>query len=483
MIEKATQDSCNQLMSYWTSEYGRLYEASNDCNMLDPGVQIPPEQMKKNIENYKKWFDGNSSRDEMRERISILKRVAGLWELNVNTINKIIKYMESTLAVIVIAIICGCQSGMYRISTSEDGKKLDDSMKFHRVSAIDFIEDGPASENGKIFDEDSMPIRVAWCFSHTKKDEPGISGFLWCFSLGVFPMFDSEYMTQEVTVKSPLGEKSGTYRIDAKRWTGWIPLFVGYPWLADRRESNARLPNHRLENEAEKRIIEQLVKEFSYEDYVSFAKKKNGERMAEVARIKSVSKKVDELLAMNKFGDAATLIDKESQSCAATRKCDQNSWADMRDRVTVAHQAFDKKHALMLIAEGKYEDAVAFCDKGNSLSDKDNGELKNEAVKTAAKELKDAKRLIAFLTLIKDGAMRDDVVMSLKNLNSLFQLSQDQLVEIANTTERDDVVLAVVGEIIDKEALMSFLDKKRSAIVLKAVMEKLGDADGVFVEI
>ena len=51
--------------------------------------------------------------------------------------------------------------------------------------------------------------------------------------------------------------------------------------------------------------------------------------------------------------------------------------------------------------------------------------------------------------------MRDDVVMKLKNLNSLSLLPKKQLVEVANTSKRDDVVLAVIDVINDKRVLAS----------------------------
>ena len=93
--------------------------------------------------------------------------------------------------------------------------------------------------------------------------------------------------------------------------------------------------------------------------------------------------------------------------------------------------------------------------------------------------MNDAKRLIAFLKLIEEVGLRDDIVMKLKSLSSLSQLTKEQLVEIANTTDQDDVVLSVVGVIADKSVLVSFLDKKRSTNVLKALLERIADADAV----
>ena len=484
MANTPSTEACSALIEYWAKEYERLLGRSSSGKGLTEELQIPPEEMKKYIENYKKWYETPVPQEETKAKLSILKRISEAWQLNVDTINKLIKYMESTLAVFAVMLICGCRSGLYKVSTSEDSKQIDESVRYYAIGAGSFIKDNGSSPDGVLYDEDRMPIQIIMGQSQEKFDDIGVGlqrlrGMLFTLSLGVFPMWRCDYLTQGVTIKSPIGERSGSYRVDAKYWEGWLPIFVGYPGSADERCDWPLITCKRIEDMGKNRLVKKLVGEFSYKDYVAFAKSKNGERKAEISRIKSVSGKVDELLAKNRFDDAATLIEGESKPCSATQECDGRSWSNMRERVAVAHQTYDKKHAQTLIATGKYEEAISFCNSKNTLSDKDNDELKDDAVKTAVEALNDAKRLIAFLELIEEVGMRDEVVMKLKSLNSLLQLPKEQLVEIANTTGRDDVVLSVIGVITDKSVLVSFLDKKRSTNVLKALLERIADADAV----
>ena len=149
---------------------------------------------------------------------------------------------------LISASFCGCQSGLYKISTSEDDKKIDGSVRYYDVAQFDdcFIKDNGASPDGILYDENNIPVRITEGQSNRKPDKSGWSGVLWMFSLGLFPMCESEYMTQHIWVESPICQKSGSYRIEAKRWHGWIPLFIGYPGLADDRDANAKLPNLRV---------------------------------------------------------------------------------------------------------------------------------------------------------------------------------------------------------------------------------------------
>ena len=282
--------------------------------------------------------------------------------------------------VLVSATLYGCQSGLYKVSTSEDGKKLDESVRYYDIgSGTDFIKDNGASPDGILYDEEQMPIKIIEGRSDKKFNRSDWSILLNIFSLGLFPAFDGEYITKAITVKSPIGEKAGSYRVDAKRWVGWFPLFIGYPDFADERDDYAKLPNPRLESIGEHQLIKNLVGAFSYNEYVTYAKSKNGERKAEIDRVRSVSEKVTELLVKNKFDDAETLIAKESMPRSATQECDVKLWADMRERVVVARQAYEKNHVQALIVAGKYEDAITFCNSTNSLSDEVKGELKRKA--------------------------------------------------------------------------------------------------------
>lgn len=165
------------------------------------------------------------------------------------------------VAVTAISGLIGCQSGLYKVSTSEDDKKIDDSVRYYEIErsgdsfVVDFIKDKGSSPDGILYDEERMPVLITEGRSDKEPDKPGWSGVLWMFTLGIFPMCQSEYMTQEMTVESPIGKKTGSYRVDAKRWGGWIPLFVGYPGIADERDAEAKLPNARLEGVGKDRLV------------------------------------------------------------------------------------------------------------------------------------------------------------------------------------------------------------------------------------
>lgn len=287
-------------------------------------------------------------------------------------------------ALIAIMAVCGCQSGLYKISTSEDGKKFDDSVRYCEIdsSADSFIKGNGSSPEGTLYDEDCMPIQIVDGRSDKHYFRPlgGWTGVLWMFSLGIFPICDGESVIQEISVKSPIGVKAGSYCVDARRWGGWIPIFIGYPAFADERDDDADLPNARIEQAARDRLVKSLVGEFSFTEYVAFAKKENTNRKTELARIQSVSENIDRLIGANKFDDAFVVIGKEAEARPGMLKCDEGKWLEMSNRVAVAHQAFDKKRAQTLIDSGKYEDAIEFCVSGNALSDEENEALKAVAV-------------------------------------------------------------------------------------------------------
>lgn len=117
--------------------------------------------------------------------------------------------IEVLLVPLWVGIICGCQSGLYRISTSEDRKELDSKMNYSAVSSLSTEVE---------FDSSHMPVEIVHGRENRMPDEPGWSGVLWLFTLGIFPMVQTEYVTQEITVKTPIGVKSGSWRVDAKRW-------------------------------------------------------------------------------------------------------------------------------------------------------------------------------------------------------------------------------------------------------------------------
>lgn len=387
-------------------------------------------------------------------------------------------YGSVTVGIVVFLLLSqGCMNGAYKIESSAEEPKT--VMPYEVVDSL---------EAERTYSTDKMPIVVRDWTPGVKFDQTGI--ILWGMTFGLFPLIEEYSSTHEVEIETPLGSKKTRFTAYATTWSGWLPCIIPYPCFSEERAYHADKKGlSKFEQIGKDRAVNALVGQFTQQDYVTFAETKNKEREMEVARIKELSVRIDGLLSKHCFDDALSMIETESKPRKGTWKCDGKSWADMRERVAVVHRAYDKMHAQTLIATGKYEDAVSFCDSKNSLPDDVNSELKNNAVKAAVKELKDANRLIAFLKLIKDNGMRDDVVMKLKSLNSLAQLSNEQLCEIANTSESDDVVLSVIGVVNDKNVLISFFDdngllpsffdKDRSINVIKALLKKIADADAV----
>ena len=372
MANVPSTEACSALIEYWAKEYNRLFSGSSSESELTKVQQIPPTEMKQYIDNYKKWYETPVSQEDTKVKLSFLKRISEAWQLNVDTINKLIRYLESTLAVLAVMLIFGCRSGLYKISTSEDGKKIDESVQYYRVepsSAANFIKDNGASPDGILYDEERMPIEISEGRSHREPDKPGWSGVLWMFSLGIFPMCQNEYMAQEITVKSPIGEKTGMYRVDAKRWSGWIPLFVGYPSSADERDADAKLPNQRLEGIGKERLVKNLVGEFYYKDYVTFAKKENAIRKSELKRIAESESKINELVAKNQYDEAKKLWDTDFGKRVGSFDSDTETWnrlkqliADKREDFRVSNKMTDLEKKF---SESKFEDVVAECEMEN----------------------------------------------------------------------------------------------------------------------
>ena len=133
-----------------------------------------------------------------------------------------------------ILALAGCQSGMYSSDVSVDRK--DDGVSDYTVVKTLDVKEYPQS----------MPV-VVESKSTNQKGEHGLNNLLWFFTLGIVPGVSSEATTYDVTVRTPIGEKSGTCTIEASSWMGWLPIFVPYPGIADERTSNPSLPNVTLE--------------------------------------------------------------------------------------------------------------------------------------------------------------------------------------------------------------------------------------------
>ena len=218
-------------------------------------------------------------------------------------------------------VLCGCQSGMYStsVSVSERRGGMSDYFEVDRVRGLE----------SKVYGE-RMPVVVskiprgriatgAFRVERKKRRKAGkeedrldalcldllvsCGNLLGLCSFGVFPFFSSETVETEVCVETPLGEKCGTYSVTAATWTGWLPIFLPYPWFADERVSDPKLPHPRLADQACNRLVANLVSQFPKEDYAAFVAGKRREYVAEFRA------KVEERLAAKDWQGTKDLCD------------------------------------------------------------------------------------------------------------------------------------------------------------------------------
>ena len=91
MEKEQSAELCSTLIENWEKEYKRLYVLSSFNEGYNNGEQISPDEMKKYVDNYKKWYEEKASPEETKAKLSIMKRISEAWQLNLDTINKHIK--------------------------------------------------------------------------------------------------------------------------------------------------------------------------------------------------------------------------------------------------------------------------------------------------------------------------------------------------------------------------------------------------------
>lgn len=157
-------------------------------------------------------------------------------------------------------VLTGCMNGMYSSKLSID-KCENGVCEYREVNAL--VDEELST---------SMPVVVELGSEKRIENTPNVSVALWFFSLGVIPAFESSEITRDVTVRTPLGVQHGDYTIEAKLWSGWLPIFVPYPGWADQRVygTDVKLPNATIENEVRKRLVKNLVSQFSKEEYAVY---------------------------------------------------------------------------------------------------------------------------------------------------------------------------------------------------------------------
>lgn len=202
-----------------------------------------------------------------------------------------------------ILALAGCQSGMYssNVSVEKNNAGVSD---YTVVNSLDVTE---LSQ--------SMPVIVESKPTH-EKGAHGLNNLLWLVTLGIVPGVSSEAMTYDVTVKTPLGEKSGTCKIEASSWMGWLPIFIPYPGMAEERTANPKLPNADIEGKVRDKLVSNLVSQFPRDEYARLVAKNNSpelkaQRAKEAAERERLAKERAEAERVRLAKEAAERAEKE----------------------------------------------------------------------------------------------------------------------------------------------------------------------------
>ena len=138
----------------------------------------------------------------------------------------------------------------------------------------------------------SMPV-VVESKSRTVRLDRDWSGFLWFGTLGLVPFYTGKAKVCDVTVRTPLGERSGTCAVEENEFFGLL-AFLFIPCIADelyygdptRHANEVKWKEVRdgLEEDLMSQLEANLVSQFSKEEYASYREKRARE-LAERARI------------------------------------------------------------------------------------------------------------------------------------------------------------------------------------------------------
>lgn len=183
--------------------------------------------------------------------------------------------------------LVGCMNSIYSSSVSVE--KKEGGIESYTIVAHNgkLVKNATKQLYENNYEISSLPVSVTSKSSTKKVELGGISGMMWLFSLGIIPGVESGETLGEVSIKTPLGEKTGSYKVEAKGWAGWLPIFLPYPGLAEERVygTSAKLPNEVFETKVREKLVGNLVSQFSKEEYVSFIAKNNSpERKAQRAK-------------------------------------------------------------------------------------------------------------------------------------------------------------------------------------------------------
>lgn len=160
--------------------------------------------------------------------------------------------------------LAGCQHGMYAYEVSVYRNK-------NGISDYTVVDSLDVAEYPQ-----SMPVVVK-----LTSMSQGTGGYDWRAAVSVLTLYTlpriitSEMRQYDVTVKTPLGEKSGSYRVAVYSWIGWMPIFFPSFGNVAERTPNPQLPNADIECRVRDKLVANLVSQFSKKEYAEFAAKNN----------------------------------------------------------------------------------------------------------------------------------------------------------------------------------------------------------------
>ena len=313
-------------------------------------------------------------------------------------------------------LLSGCRSGMYSINTDGKSDSNKDKLPYRIVDALD----------PKSYSVDYLPVEVN--VSKSKGSDDSVA--LCCLTLGIIPAFYDDYENYRVMVQTPIGTKLGTGSIHAKSWVGWICL-IPYPGAADFRSNDPKLPDRVMEEKLKDELVEQLVSQFSKEEYVSYVKDLNEKREKEAKRVEQKVHEIEAFISAGKFEEAMRLCGEERVELQLGEP-----WLSLNGKAIKG-----------------FKDAVsAICDQ---------------------------KRLVAAFASINDLAFRESVVVRLNALKSIDALSEKELGEIIDKTTRNDVRIAAIRGIKNDSLLLSIAAKKHGDDVIRAAFSMISDRENV----
>ena len=98
-VNEETESAIDAQIKQWAEDYERLFASAEDSTALSDDEQIPPEEMRGYVDNYKKWFEPDvTTIEEKKRKLTKLKMVREGWKLNSDLLDKIIRYVENQLS-------------------------------------------------------------------------------------------------------------------------------------------------------------------------------------------------------------------------------------------------------------------------------------------------------------------------------------------------------------------------------------------------